>query len=81
MVEQDWREYIYAPGNYSFHATNDGTVPQGGYFAGADYTRRFDDKGRKLWLRGGINGYGYQSTATMVRQYAEQPTSTASCGR
>ena len=74
VVEQDWREYIYAPGNYSFHATNDGTVPQGGYFAGADYTRRFDDKGRKLWLRGGINGYGYQSTATMVRQYAEQPT-------
>ncbi len=71
--EMAWRELIYAPGNYSYHGYSTSQAPQWGYFGGLDYSRRFDDQGRRLWVRANVSGFGYHSVTDERRDYAEQP--------
>ena len=64
-----WRELIYAPGDYSYRNTSDYRFPQAGGFGGVEYTRRFNAEGEKLWLQLGASTFGYHGNGTDTRTY------------
>ena len=64
-----WRELIYAPGDYSYRSTSSYRMPGGGAFGGLDYTRRISPEGEKLWLQLGASTYAYRSESTQTRTY------------
>ena len=64
-----WRELIYAPGDYSYRSTSTYRMPSGGAFGGLDYTRRINPEGEKLWLQLGASTYAYRSESTQTRTY------------
>ncbi len=71
-TDLQWQERIYAPGDYSYHQSLTGRIPQGGYYGGLDYSHRLDTLGQRLWLRLYSNGFGYRSPSTTERRYAVQ---------
>lgn len=64
-----WHELIYAPGDYSYHSTSYGRIPQAGGFGGLDYTRRINPNGEKLWLQLGASTFAYRSEGSRKRTY------------
>lgn len=64
-----WHELIYAPGDYSYHSTSYGRIPQSGGFGGLDYTRRINPNGEKLWLQLGASTFAYRSEGSWKRTY------------
>lgn len=71
-TDMQWRELIYAPGDYGYRATQQGNIPQAGYYGGLDYTRQFNEDGKRLWLRAYANGFGYRSEGVHSRQHYTQ---------
>ena len=69
-TDYHWLEYIDAPGDHSYSSRFDNRSRQWGAFGGLDYTRRFNDKGEKLWLQLGGNTYSYHSEGTDTRTYS-----------
>lgn len=72
-VDMQWRELIYAPGDYSYHTSSASRTPQLSYFGGLDYSHRFDDEGQMLWVRTYLSNYTYRSEDTLQRNYLHQP--------
>lgn len=64
-----WRELIYAPGDYSYRTTSSYHMTGGGAFGGLDYTRRINPEGEKLWLQLGASTYAYRSENSQTRTY------------
>lgn len=64
-----WRELLYAPGDYGYRSTSTYHMPGGGVFGGLDYTRRINSEGEKLWLQLGASTYAYRSESTETHTY------------
>lgn len=69
LTDCQWRELIYAPGDYSYRTTSSYRMPGGGAFGGLDYTRRINPEGEKVWLQLGASTYIYRSENTQTRTY------------
>lgn len=70
--DNSWQEYLYSPGDYGYRSISTSSIPQCGYYGGLDYTRRFNDKGKRLWLRAYSNGFGYRTEGEQWRHYNQQ---------
>ena len=64
-----WREFIYTPGDYSYHTSAPSRFGNWGAFGGVDYTHRFNDEGKKLWLQLGGSTNTYHSDGIEARTY------------
>jgi hypothetical protein len=64
-----WQELIYSPGDYSYRSNFSSSDMNWGAFGGLDYTHRFNDEGKKLWLQLGANTNAYLSENDVTRTY------------
>ena len=67
--DMHWREFIYSSGDYSYRSSAQSRYKNWGAFGGLDYTHRFNDEGKKLWLQLGGSTYAYRDDGTETRLY------------